>query len=104
MLTAIQNLFPHDHYRSLHPDLNQASPEDLIRHFLDVGQYLDTSSYSQSLLDEIATLSQQRDQSMAKLSMLEANFEHMATEIATFKDLFVRLISKAAAPALSSAP
>jgi hypothetical protein len=56
------------------------------------------------LLDEIATLTQQRDQSMAKLSMLEANFEHMATEIATFKDLFVRLISKAAAPALSSAP
>jgi chromosome segregation ATPase len=104
MITAIQNLFPHEHYRALHPDLNQASPEDLIRHFLDVGQYLDTPPYSQSLLDEISTLAQQRDQSMAKLSVLEANFEHMATEIATFKDLFARLISKAAAPALSSAP
>ncbi|MFZ9752440.1 MAG: hypothetical protein ACO3B3_02635 [Cyanobium sp.] len=104
MLTAIQNLFPHEHYRAHHPDLSQASPEDLIRHFLDVGQYLDTPPYSQSLLDEISALAQQRDQSMAKLGVLDANFEQMATEIATFKDLFARLISKAAAPSLSSAP
>ncbi len=104
MRTAIQNLFPHEHYRTLHPDLSQASPEDLTRHFLDVGQYLDTPPYSQLLLDGISALAQQRDQSMAKLSVLEANFEHMATEIATFKDLFARLISKAAAPALASAP
>jgi hypothetical protein len=104
MTTAIQNLFPDQHYRTLHPDLSQASPEDLIRHFLDVGQYQDATPYGQSLLDAISALSQQRDQSLAKLSVLEANFEYTATEIATLKDLFARLLSQAPAPSPSSAP
>jgi len=100
---ALQKLFPYEHYRALHPDLSQATAEQLIGHFLDIGQHLDTPAYGQSLQDEIASLGQQRDAALAKIAVLEANFEHTATEIATLKDLFARLVSSPSASSLSAA-
>jgi chromosome segregation ATPase len=104
MKSALEKLFPDDYYRTLHPDLSQASADELIAHFIDVGQDLDSPTHAQTLLAEVENLGQQREAALAKIAVLETNFEHTTTEIAILKDLFARLVSKAPSPSLPAAP
>ena len=93
-IEALKIVFPFQLYKEASIDLSDLDEDHLVLHYLEYGRHENRIRTYQELDSELKTSLKQREETDAKLKILETQFELTKQQLETMKDLFARLADK----------
>jgi hypothetical protein len=93
-IEAVKIVFPMQLYKEASIDLSDLDEDDLVLHYLEYGRHENRIKTYQELDSELKSSLKQREETEAKLKILETQFELARQQLETMKDLFARLADK----------